>query len=108
MNKKTLSIALDFDGTVTADQAMWAAIVQIIKNYGHTVTIVTMRSNNGKTQDIELFAADCGISVVYCAHQPKRKVFQADIWIDDMPELIPYNRISESGLIIPEISDYGG
>lgn len=108
MNKNPISIALDFDGTVTADHAMWAAIVQVIKNHAHKVTIVTMRADNGRNKDIELFAADCNIPIVYCSHQPKRKHFKADIWIDDMPELIPYQEIRESGLIIPESSDYGG
>jgi hypothetical protein len=60
------------------------------KNYHHHVSFVTYRKNRDRDDncDIEADAKRCGIDVVYSCGEPKRSVFDADIWIDDSPETI--------------------
>ena len=38
-----LHIALDYDGTYSADPAMWNKFIKIAQAHGHKVTCVTMR-----------------------------------------------------------------
>lgn len=56
----------------------------------HQIVFVTYRTNRevDDNSDIESDAITCGINVIYSQGQPKRTVFDADIWIDDSPETI--------------------
>lgn len=88
---KKLRIALDYDNTFTADPMFWQYFVEMAKDYGHTVTIVTMRSAT-----IDAIAdhvlKDVPVGLIYCDGNPKRKYCkdnhdtEFDIWIDDHPE----------------------
>jgi hypothetical protein len=78
-----MRIALDYDGTWTADPQLWTSFVNEARRGGHTVTIVTLRTPK------EVIDNPLNLPVVYCGYdQPKRKHFEADVWIDDMPWVI--------------------
>lgn len=88
-----LIIALDFDETITADPVLWEGFIALAKSRGHSVTIVTLRPEKQDNSDIIKFATKHNINVVFTAGKQKEDTFKADIWIDDIPALIPnYNR----------------
>ena len=76
-----MRIALDWDGTYTADPELWDAFTKLAESRGHTVTIVTLRA-----PVVERVSTD--LDVVYCSRTAKRKHFTADVWIDDSPQWI--------------------
>lgn len=76
-----LNIALDYDGTYTADPALWNAFIGIAQSYGHSVKIVTMRHPTEPVPN-----PPC--EVIYTARKAKMLSYLADIWIDDQPLLI--------------------
>lgn len=88
-----MKIAMDYDHTFTADKPIFAAIVRLLKQRGHDVRFCTYRFEQNASayhnEDIEADAKDLDIPIVYCNYTQKREVWQADIWMDDMPELIP-------------------
>jgi hypothetical protein len=75
-----LKIALDYDGTYTADPVLWTEFIRMARASGHEVVIVTSRSPQ------ERIWTD--VPVVYCSRTAKRRHFTADVWIDDMPKWI--------------------
>lgn len=79
-------IALDYDGTYTADPVLWGAFLAQAAQRGHEVVIATMRHES------EPIAVD-GVRVIYTGRQAKRPFLQTmglnpSIWIDDMPDFI--------------------
>lgn len=90
-------IALDYDGTYTEDPDLWISFIDLIKMRRHSVTFVTFRDDNGnyKNDDIRRDAKRNNIDIVYTAGKQKSDCFKADVWIDDMPILIP----SEDGIV---------
>ena len=86
--------ALDYDETFTADKMLWTAWVHHAKQRGHTVVFVTFRMGpenpyrEDDNADIKRDAEALQIPIVFCNHKQKKHVFKADVWIDDMPELI--------------------
>ena len=74
-------IALDYDKTYTADPDLWCDFLQLAKQRGHVVTIVTMRHNYESITD-----APC--DVIYTARKAKASCIKADIWIDDSPQWV--------------------
>lgn len=100
--KSPLTIALDFDDTFTADPFLWTQFVCLAKGEGHTVIMITYRNftENGKgNEDIETIKDKLNIPLIYTNRNQKEIVaiqagYTVDIWIDDMPELIPtYNKM---------------
>lgn len=81
-------IALDFDGTYTADPALWDSFITAARLRGHEVHLVTMR---GQREPVRLGAnVD---RVHYTDRRAKRPYMQArgltvQVWIDDMPDFI--------------------
>jgi hypothetical protein len=75
---RRLNIALDCDGTYTADRELWDAFIKLAQARGHTVTIVTMRRECEAVKN-----PPC--EVIYTARQAKERFYLADIWIDDQP-----------------------
>lgn len=84
-----MKFALDYDGTFTEDNALWAHFVDKAKERGHSVTFVTFRTPECGNQDIEADAQLLGIDIVYTSGGQKADHFKAHVWIDDMPDLIP-------------------
>ncbi len=87
------TIALDYDGTYTADPELWLNFVKIAQSRGHKVVCVTMRYQH------EIEAADFDprlkelVTVFPTGREAKKKHMRMkgwniDIWIDDVPEWI--------------------
>ena len=74
-------IALDYDGTYTADPELWDGFIRSATERGHTVKILTMRFPHEPIEN-----PPC--EVVYTSRQPKYNHIPADIYIDDMPQFL--------------------
>lgn len=75
-------IALDYDGTYTADPALWDSFVASAVARGHRVICVTMR------HETEAIIMPC--EIIYTGRRAKMVSIddlglQIDIWIDDSP-----------------------
>lgn len=82
-----LKIALDYDGTYSADPRLWDHFIEMAQQLGHEVTIVTMRYPE------EAIWHEMSIEIFYTSRQGKRRFMENmgrtfDIWIDDNPEWI--------------------
>jgi hypothetical protein len=81
-------IALDYDGTYTADPGLWNHFVDVARRRNHEVHIVTMRAES------EPVRLGCTVDRVhYTDRKAKRPYMEArgltvQIWIDDMPDFI--------------------
>lgn len=89
-------IALDYDGTYTADPELWLKFVKDALCKGHSVLCVTMRyPHEGATMDERLKAL---IPIHFTSRQAKL-AFMMDkqiiptVWIDDNPGWIFHNSI---------------
>lgn len=80
---RQLHIALDYDGTYTADPQLWDEFIKFARLRGHIVKILTMRYQNYKETVKE---PPC--EVIYTGRKAKESFYLADIWIDDQPRLI--------------------
>lgn len=82
-------IALDYDGTYTADPDLWLDFIKRAQSRGHTVICVTMRHDH-ETLDMCLRLQD-RVEVICSARQAKQLFLNElgiypDIWIDDNPK----------------------
>lgn len=89
-----MKIALDYDETITLDPQFWVAIITWAKASKHEIKIVTSRPASyykitGYNDDIEAYAKDNDVAIIYCDGNPKRMYYDADVWIDDTPASIP-------------------
>lgn len=81
-------IALDYDGTYTADPELWLEFVKHASRNGHKVICITMRFPHENTIDPRLTE----LIDVMCTSRKAKKQFARtqgvvpDIWIDDNPE----------------------
>ena len=78
-------VALDYDGTYTADPELFALLIALLKDRGHQVIIATMRY-----ADREEIEHDTGCTIYYTGRKAKAVALRdlgmtPDIWIDDMP-----------------------
>lgn len=78
-----MRIALDWDGTYTADPEFWDDFARLARARGHEVTIVTGR---GPSEAIAHF-----LPIVYCSRTAKQNHYSADVWIDDIPRWVVEN-----------------
>jgi hypothetical protein len=76
-----MRIALDYDGTYTADPQLWDEFIRNAQSRGHEVTLVTMRSS-----DHEHIPNPPACAVIYTGRKSKRNFYNADIVIDDAPQ----------------------
>jgi hypothetical protein len=74
----SLLIALDYDGTYTADPELWNSFIASARKNGHMVKILTMRFPHE-----EIANPPC--EVVYTSRRAKAEFMPADIYIDDKP-----------------------
>lgn len=82
-------IALDYDGTYTADPDLWLAFIHKARNRGHQVMIVTMRHEH-ENEAVERQLADKVDRIIYTGRKGKSRYMRflgiaVDIWIDDQP-----------------------
>lgn len=85
-----LKIALDYDGTYSADPRLWDLFIENAQQLGHIVIIVTMRYPD---EDIW---HDMPCEIFYTSRQAKKRFMENmghtfDIWIDDNPRWIHEN-----------------
>lgn len=72
-------IALDFDGTYSADPVLWDAFIKLAMERGHSVTCVTKREPE--------LATGLFIPTIYTSRHAKLPFMPAGtIWIDDNPD----------------------
>ena len=84
-------IALDYDGTYTADKDMWNVFIHQARLRGHEVIIATMRYEETEGEEVigDLFGnVD---NIIFTGRKAKKAFVDAnyrapDIWIDDNPE----------------------
>lgn len=79
-----MRIALDYDGTYTADPCLWDSFIERCRDR-HDVWIVTMR--------YPYEAINMNIPVIYTSRKPKIAYCEGngiyfDVWIDDQPEFL--------------------
>ena len=87
-----MRIALDFDGTYTADIPMWNEILAVMSAHGHEVVCVTSRRDIFVNHEA-VEASGINIPIVYCNYNAKAEVMRklgqpVDVWIDDHPHAI--------------------
>ena len=87
-----MNLSLDYDNTYTRDPAMWDSIIEVMKQHGHTVYVVTLRTPS-EGDDVRRYLADKVESIIFTSRNAKMDCVQMlgisiDIWIDDMPWFI--------------------
>ena len=97
------TIALDFDGTFTADPELWQGFVRDALRAGHRVVVVSCRTENTENRrTIRQQLGEIGrkVPIVLTSHRPKRMCAQlegydVDVWIDDQPGVIDAADVGE-------------
>ena len=85
-------IALDFDGTYTADPDLWQAFIRQAQARGHQVFVVTMRHEH-ENLDVERQLLGVADRIIYTCRRAKRPHVEflghrVQIWIDDQPHWV--------------------
>lgn len=84
---QAMKIGLDFDGTASAQPELFGAFAVMAQQMGHDIRITTYRSPGWDNADVEQFAKQYGLEIIYTDAKQKKHVWDADVWIDDMPEI---------------------
>lgn len=92
----SLNIALDFDGTFTADPEMYADYIRLARERGHQVFCVTCRRDTSENRDMILeFFERYGLRVTTLFTGLRSKMqfckeagIRIDNWWDDDPETL--------------------
>jgi hypothetical protein len=76
-----MNIAIDYDGTFTADPEFWIAIIALAEKRGHKVYCVTKR-------EPEMGVPGIPVPVIFSSRKAKRPATELqgihiDVWIDD-------------------------
>jgi hypothetical protein len=85
-------IALDYDGTYTADPDLWQAFIAAARSRSHQVFVVTMR-HEFEGDDVMRQLHGKVDRIVFTARRAKRPHMeflghQVQIWIDDRPHWV--------------------
>lgn len=88
-----MNIALDYDDTYTKDPMFWDSVITNAIATGHDIRFVTRRYAS-ETYGIVETAQALHIPIMFCSRKQKQEVcdsmdFVVDVWIDDMPIVIP-------------------
>lgn len=89
-----MRIAIDYDGTYTADPTLWDAFIQLARTAGHSIWIVTCRrGTEEEKEDIKVAGAytvftNMGAKRPFC----ENRQLKIDVWIDDDPCCILYGK----------------
>ena len=96
---KLINIALDYDGTISADLDLFLELIKVMKKGGNDVRIVTYRGNNLElaafNKEIIDFSNRAGVPVIFTSAMQKKTFCRdyydwvPDIFIDDQPEFCP-------------------
>lgn len=89
-----MRIAVDFDGTFTANESLWFSFIAGARATGHDVKFVTFRHADYTAGHIMEWAKRLGIEVIFTCHTQKAEYcekigWKPDIWVDDEPVHIP-------------------
>lgn len=89
-----INIAIDFDGTFTANPALFCQLIGMMLKYGADVRLVTFRFSTGNNSDIYTWAERFNVPVIFTEGEQKQTFcegvgWEPDIWIDDDPRFIP-------------------
>lgn len=94
---KQLTIAVDYDETISAHSKAWLAVMEVLKGFGMKIYVVTYRYNNIQEElDLEyLKHYDFIDGLIFTGRRGKKKFCQEhgihiDIWIDDNPITITH------------------
>lgn len=105
-------IAIDYDGTWSADPELFADIARMATARGHEVWCVTARCSTMMGPVLKSAGAVLGEDRCLSAGRLAKSVAflrargrEADVWIDDAPETIRPLEIRRSGLITPAAID---
>ena len=95
-----LTIAIDFDETITRDAELWRQFIDIAKSAGHRVICVTCRRNTMDNREfikgyceshfinVPIYFTDLNSKI---EHMRARDI-HVDIWIDDDPNCIIHGK----------------
>lgn len=94
-----MKIAVDYDGTISEDVEAWYSAMEVLRNAGHDVFIVTFRDKEHDwNDDLEFFYEEN--YEVYCTGGVAKRWWceqfgpgDVDVWIDDTPEAIIANSV---------------
>lgn len=89
-----MTIALDFDGTFTADPEFWMDFIRLTERRGHEVLIVSCRADDDENR--ETIRNETGLqpwrikltSGSAKRYWMERTGWKIDVWIDDEPKNI--------------------
>jgi hypothetical protein len=100
-----MKIAIDYDGTISGDHEAWGRAMQVLKDFGHDVFVVTYRSaTKDRCEGLDQLEAlgykvwytDGAAKEFWCLHFGPGKV---DVWVDDRPKTVYENSsLSPEGL----------
>ncbi len=85
-------IALDYDGTYTADPELWDQFISNARMRGHEVYCVTMRYEDTESKEVTISLEGKVNRIIYTDRKAKKAAFRMkcgynpDIWIDDNPD----------------------
>ncbi len=83
-----MKIALDYDQTYTADPTFWNNVIDMAKQKGHEIRIVTHRHHKHDKIEgldgLEKIYTDGVAKKWFCEH--RGDLWTPDIWIDDKPK----------------------
>ena len=112
-----MNIALDYDGTASADPVIFKSIVKLLRDAGHKVYIVTMRFHS-ECFELQQTWGPLVDGIIPTARQAKRPVTDAagipiHVWIDDNPEAVTMSALqiwgssSQEGTVVVVDHDKG-
>lgn len=103
-----ISIALDYDGTVTSDPVGFQALAKLLRGRGHRIRVVTMRYESECLNDPDFvsFAQACG-GFIATGRRAKKEYCASightfHVWIDDNPEAVYKSANEIWGVSSPE------
>lgn len=87
---RPLNIGIDLDDTITADQALFKDLIEVLKKHGHKVYIVTARGIDQYCEVLREFEPLVD-KVIFTGAKAKMECALIDIWIDDWPIAITHD-----------------
>lgn len=92
-----MKISFDYDNTISADLEGWHQVMNLMRDRGHEVFVVTFRDEDHDWNDDLIFLLEDDFNIYFtggvakrwwCAHFGPGNV---DVWVDDKPEAIINN-----------------